>query len=698
MILKKLIAGTLSILICSSAVTSTNVVDLINNNTKQGSSNSVSNENDYELKSSNSLGNYITAMAEANNNGSSESDNSEKNFTISNLDFDDKTGKILIQSTQTSNCKAVVSFIDDITCKNVLEKVIDVNEGNSTISEATVNTLSLPEFYLVKAQLVDESGNVLSSVFTFNKYTKEMQEILAADIHDFNEDYVVSFDESEDTNFIVLNEQTVIIESSETENTLVSADYDNNVYVFENADEDIKSLESGEYLYVQPNENDIIAVSVEDVDFNDNQVTVTGDSENIDNMFDFIKFESDSSEGETTVDTSVSDECIEFPDLDENKSIHKFADGDVLNFVYNNNKKISYNANSSKEISFDFSKKEVKDLLEDEAEDEDEDEDENKDKPFSASIKGKLKIEAELNFYKKFSYINIEFSLKPSLTLEFEASFSKEYKSDLSSKNVNELCVKLAKFIIPTSIPGVIINTEPKAVIELSAKISASLSANPIIGFSYDSDNGFQNTSNSLSDWFNAEAEVEGSAELKLVFNPSLVLFSQKIAYISIEAAFGAKISVEIPVKNELVNSNSEKISLINSNDESVHGCILCAEGGIAFICSVEVAANFLKHEISTTLLELEVPMWSFHVSRQAGFGVGKCDYKKFKTLFNVCDSNGNKIEDAVVTLSDSEDEVKCITDSSGCAKFYCPNSSYSYNVELDGKKLKSGSISINKA
>ena len=76
MILKKLIAGTLSILIYSSAVTSTNVVDLINNNTKQGSSNSVSNEKDYELKSANSRGNYITARAEASDNGSSESDNS----------------------------------------------------------------------------------------------------------------------------------------------------------------------------------------------------------------------------------------------------------------------------------------------------------------------------------------------------------------------------------------------------------------------------------------------------------------------------------------------------------------------------------------------------------------------------------------------------------------------------------------------
>ena len=61
-----------------------------------------------------------------------------------------------------------------------------------------------------------------------------MQEILAADIHDFNEEQVINFDENEDTNFIVLSEDTVKAESSDTVNTLVAYDYDNDAFVFEN--------------------------------------------------------------------------------------------------------------------------------------------------------------------------------------------------------------------------------------------------------------------------------------------------------------------------------------------------------------------------------------------------------------------------------------------------------------------------------
>ena len=131
--------------------------------------------------------------------------------------------------------------------------------------------------------LADKNGNALSDTSSVDTYTKIMQEIAETDIHDFDEDRVVNFDENEDTNFIVLSDDTVIAESSDTENSLVSADFDNNTFVFEHIDESIQYLQNGDFLYVQPDEENIIAVSVDNVDIDGDTATVTG-SDDIDDI------------------------------------------------------------------------------------------------------------------------------------------------------------------------------------------------------------------------------------------------------------------------------------------------------------------------------------------------------------------------------------------------------------------------------
>lgn len=70
--------------------------------------------------------------------------------------------------------------------------------------------------------------------YSFYKYMRFMQELNEATIYDYNDDRLVNLDENEDTNFFVLSEDTIRAVSTEEENTLVSADYDNGIYVFEN--------------------------------------------------------------------------------------------------------------------------------------------------------------------------------------------------------------------------------------------------------------------------------------------------------------------------------------------------------------------------------------------------------------------------------------------------------------------------------
>ena len=112
--------------------------------------------------------------------------------------------------------------------------------------------------------MIDKKGKVISNTFKLDKYTKIMQEIATTDIHDFDGEQVVNFDDNDETNFLVLSEETVKAECSEEENTLASADYDSSTFVFENINESIRYLQNGDLLYIQPDDENIIAVAVDD--------------------------------------------------------------------------------------------------------------------------------------------------------------------------------------------------------------------------------------------------------------------------------------------------------------------------------------------------------------------------------------------------------------------------------------------------
>lgn len=67
-------------------------------------------------------------------------------------------------------------------------------------SEGFADVSLISGYYMITAVLKDESGNAVTEQFTQNKYTKEMQEILAANVNDFDPKQVVNFDDRQDTN------------------------------------------------------------------------------------------------------------------------------------------------------------------------------------------------------------------------------------------------------------------------------------------------------------------------------------------------------------------------------------------------------------------------------------------------------------------------------------------------------------------
>ena len=402
---KKLIAGALSGTLFLSAVMTEGLFSLPEIGQKRSVQSQSKNQDPYDLKVTNSLGNFITKSKEENDINAknlSTPENILKSFSVTNLGFDVESGQLVAASTQTEACEIVFSFVDEETKDVVQEIRAKVDAGESLITQAKADTGNLPRYYEVTAHLADKSGKVLSNKFVLNTYTKIMQEIAATDIHDFNEGQVVNFDESEDTNFIVLSEDTIIADSTEEKNNLVSADYNSNTFVIDNIDETVSDLKSGEYFYMQANEDDIIAVAVDNVDIDGDTATITG-SDNIDEMFAFVKFEAVNDNCDMTVDTSETEDCITFPDHEGDGEVFETKSDQPLNYICDVRKGLDINSESSYKLSLDGH-------LGDE----------------SGKLSGSITFKLKINFCKKWGYT----SFGVSLTIDCKAAFTMKTPDD----------------------------------------------------------------------------------------------------------------------------------------------------------------------------------------------------------------------------------------------------------------------------
>lgn len=221
-----------------------------------------------EIDSTNSIGKYISNLVMQNEEQKEKAlEDYSGNFIIDELVFDTDNKRILVKSSQAFNCTMTIKIVDEETGAECISNDTVINSGKNVITEIELNYYCLPDYFYVTADLIDPLGKTLCPTYVNEEYTREMQEIYNTDIHDFDSKYVVNFDDDTSTNFLVLNESTVIAESSNVTNTLVSADYDNNVYVFENFDETIKNLNKDDFFFIYTSDSDAIAVNVEDVGY-----------------------------------------------------------------------------------------------------------------------------------------------------------------------------------------------------------------------------------------------------------------------------------------------------------------------------------------------------------------------------------------------------------------------------------------------
>ena len=686
---KKVIAGALSTVICCSTILSDGFSGL--KAATPSSQDPLASVTDVSLKGTNSFGSYIAdsaAMHNINTDATLYASAAEAMFQIGNLGFGPQTGDIAVSSTQTAPCSVVISFLDDKTGEVVYEVTANAAVGNNVTTCAKADLSKLPDFYVIEAKLVNAQNVTLSNTYKLIKYTEEVQRISAKTVEDFVEEQVVNFDESEDTNFLVLNEKTVQAETTENENIPVTLDYDENAFVFEHISDEIRSLQRGDYFYIQPTEVDIVAIAVEEVSIDGDCATITGNNE-IEDMFDFIKLETrvsddisepveDVSEPVEDVSDPVEDVSDPVEDVSEvgtpadladsiteelSDSVADDAEPEERGLFFHKDKDKHEEKKSDNNGALKIERKEggavvtysVSPLL---AKDETEGElFKNVDKK-NLGVSGSIGIYPSVEYFKEGSKEFYELNLRYEFSLDLSISdtytktdtwFKSKADTDPTTEAGTVLDLPIGSVSLPLSVPGLFVDFSLKFVIEFSGKITfhaeytftqritfdtffwifpADLDIGPVV-----------RVNENLSKF-----TVEGTLTIKAV--GSLGVDYLKIATISLSVSPQIKISASAKLDNEKFDGNGN--TSYNTNvftnggvkDDKCHNCDVCLTLSITPGVIVEGNLKILKKKIIIPLFKSKAdPVWTGYMSMIAGeitSGISKCPNYNNRVTFKV--------------------------------------------------------------
>ena len=220
-----------------------------------------------DVTGTNSFGNMLAEELEAE--AAKQEANAGNN--IFEVEVSGNTAKVDYQTTV--DCSLVVGIYTE-DGKDMLATGTAQASTDAELAEVTFDTDTMPQYFYVKAFLVDEVNfRPLSTVYESPMYTQEMQEFLAKTTADFDEDRVLNLDEDDTTNFAVYGEDVVLLDAQEDG---LTTDDESGVYTFEDASDRVKNLQEGDVIACGDAE-DVVIVSVKGVEVEGDTVKITED-------------------------------------------------------------------------------------------------------------------------------------------------------------------------------------------------------------------------------------------------------------------------------------------------------------------------------------------------------------------------------------------------------------------------------------
>ena len=598
------------------------------------------NTDDIELESQDSVGEMLAEDLESVY--AEQEENS--GYNIFNIDVKDGTATVEYETLE--NATLVVSAYDEITNQMVASASKSVNKDETAVNLELGN---LSQYYILKGFIVDsETLQPLTKEFKSELYTQGMQEFLHKTTDDFSEDRVLNFDDDKSNNFAVYNQNTMVIEQEATKNQLISADAEKNIYVFENVDTNMLSLQKDDVLSYEKEDGMVLIVKVSTIDVEGTTVTISGQNADTEDVFDYVKIDSEAGMENVTIDNSNLEDGVEYTGMIEDsadvpKTYSENANDSQTDALVTNESEVgASNGEGSNKLSAEFKLENPK----------------NKDdEGISASVSGKVNIELKnsTKFYiaQDHQYVEVKFDYSLGLNISI--------KMEVDAK------IPLGKFSF-APIPGLKIGITPSVVLKVSGKLSLEGKLKGCIGVRISVQEGITNLTSNPK--WSGNIKFEATLFIGISLKPEIDLINEKVVELSFEGEVGAEIK-----------STQE---VINSSKSVRHECKSCLDGEISGKESATFKAKFLNLKGATfaRTFEINQKLTDFYYSFDYDeFGFTECPHKTYAVTVLVLDKEKNPIKEAVISCNSTNYQ----TDENGKAKFYIAAGTYTISAAKQG-------------
>ena len=640
--LKQIIAMYLAVIMCCLPMGNTVFAADISD----GNQGQVSADNgDLQIEGTDSVGNVLASVISSEQ--SMADARSQSANSISGLKIAGNIASVELHAETEADL--VVAVYDEQQIQMLASGKTAVSSDENNV-EITISG-KIPDYFIASAYLLDsKTHKALCNAYTTELYTQEIKNLQESTVKDFDEEKVVQLDgNNEKTNFAVYNTGTVVVD--ETTGGTQLLDNGNGKYTVENAGSNIRNLKKGDTLSYEYKDGTLLLIKVADISVNGTTAEIVEDSNaELNDYFDYVKIEADSSTGETTVDNSNLEEGI-IP-VNSTKNISEFsAKSSGLQAKLSITDTITYT------VKRKFENEELPE-----------------DKRDNVTVTGKLDFSygAYLEYYITpiHSYYSLEFVYSQQIGVKISGKLSRK---EIEIGNVS---------VMP--IDGVIIGFIPTFIIEASGEFDWSGKVEARVGGNYDSKQGFSNTSALPS--CQSEFRLEGKLYIGLKMSPYVSIFDERLDKIYMDVEGGAEFYA-------IVQSD-------NVSRDVIHECKVCSGGNITGKMSVLMGIDLGNGKIknSKKLYSGNKKLTDFYWSvDRMEFGWTTCPHLRYPVNVTVKDSNGNsrkgkstltvidKNSGNPVEIRTKEQSMNSIeaTDSQK-TKFYLPNGDYTVNADTD--------------
>ena len=578
-------------------------------------------------------------------------------------------------------------------------EAVQATAGGTASSTVTVTVEGVvPSTFLVKAFLLDNTHAPLCQEFTNSLYTDELQRLQDATVEDFPEDRVLNLDDKLDTNFAVVNAETVLVTNYDlaAEENRIEEIGDGSYKIY-HAEDKVQNLKVGDTFVYDGGDEGILIMRIEQVDVVGDTVTISGDDDlGMKEVFDVIKIESSETGENMKYDGTNADPMFQYDGAG-------YTDGSQENGW-------NWKDDISNDWTFRFHWGDP--ILE-----KDFDEDKKEGDTGVGNTGKDDKKNEETEELKWDGTLNIKLTSKLSYMVSLtESSITYTLNSEISGimkiSGAYELKVPLDVGSMSYEGPGIKVDYAPKLVYKSDVAATFTYSVMGTDGFTFSTRDG-RPTSLKKDPVEQFNVKVTGTIYIGVEYSPSIKIGKYKLGKPHTDENFKTAVSaicgLEMggEVNATLVDHTIDRgpDGLGNAEHaESIHECPNCISLDISFKIHVYVTFTFFEvAETGCTIVDETIHIATAYYSplyKESGWGSCPHDlYRVYVSVLGVAD-----VGDTKLFVTDENGKEKSLGKLKNTAKencYYFKPGTYKFEALINGTmytgetQIGSGAVNV---